>query len=151
MASGQLDSYALKNVHGLDTGEIKGSGAYGAVYKVTVDGVPCIAKQLHDILVDPEVPRRQRATIQQKFHGECVLLSQLRHPNVVHFVGVHYGRNQDDTSLIMECLDTDLLRCLQLETQPKIPIEVKLLILLDVSYGLLYLHTHSPHKSSIEI
>ena len=142
MASGQLASFALKNVLGLDTGEKKGSGAYGAVYKVTIDGVPCIAKRLHDILVDPEVPRRQRASIQQKFHGECTLLSQLKHPNVVHFVGVHYGRNQDDMSLIMECLDTDLARCL--ETQPNIPLEVKLLILLDVSYGLLYLHTHSP-------
>ena len=142
MASGQLASFALKNVLGLDTGEKKGSGAYGAVYKVTVDGVPCIAKRLHDILVDPEVPRRQRASIEQKFHDECVLLSQLRHPNVVHFVGVHYGSDQDDMSLIMECLDTDLARCL--ESQPNIPIEVKLSILLDVSYGLLYLHTHSP-------
>ena len=142
MASGQLASYALKNVYGLCTGEKKGSGAYGVVYKVTVDGVPCIAKRLHDILVDPGVPKRQRASIQQKSHGECVLLSQLRHPNVVHFVGVHYGSNQDDMSLIVECLDTDLARCL--ETQPNIPIEIKLSILLDVSYGLLYLHTHSP-------
>jgi len=142
MASGQLASFALKNVYGLSTGEKKGSGAYGAVYKVTVDGVPCIAKRLHDIFVDPGVPKRQRAAIQQKFHDECALLSQLRHPNVVHFVGVHYGSNQDDMSLIMECLDTDLARCL--ETEANVPIEVKLSILLDVSYGLLYLHTRSP-------
>ena len=143
MASDKLASFVLQteSVHGLDTGEKKGSGAYGAVYKVTVDGVPCIAKRLHDILVDPEVSQLERASIQQKFHDECVLLSQLRHPNVVHFVGVHYGSNQDDMSLIMECLDTDLARCLK--TQPKIPLEVKLSILLDVSYGLLYLHTHS--------
>ena len=60
----------------------------------------------------------------------------------MHFVGVHYGSNQDDMSLIMQCLDTDLARCL--ETQPNIPIEIKLSILLDVSYGLLYLRTHSP-------
>ena len=142
MASGKLPSFAFKCVQGLDTGEKKGSGSFGAVYKVTVNGVPCIAKRLHDILVNPEVPRKQRTSIKQKFHDECVLLSQLRHPNVVHFVGVHYGSNQDDMSLIMECLDTDLARCL--ETQPNIPIEVKLSILLDVSYGLLYLHTHSP-------
>ena len=142
MASGQLSSFTLKSVYGINTGEKKGSGAYGAVYKVTVDGVPCIAKRLHDILVDPKVPLKQKASIQQKFHGECTLLSQLRHPNVVHFVGVHYGRNQDDMSLIMECLDTDLAS--YLETQPNIPIEVKLSILLDVSYGLLYLHTCSP-------
>ena len=142
MASGKLPSFAFKCVQGLDTGEKKGSGSFGAVYKVTVNGVPCIAKRLHDILVNPEVPRRQRISIKQKFHSECVMLSQLRHPNVVHFVGVHYGRHEDDISLIMECLDTDLAR--YLESQPNIPIEVKLLILLDVSYGLLYLHTHSP-------
>jgi len=142
MASDQLAPFVLKNVHGLDTGEKKGSGSYGVVYEVTVDGVPCIAKRLHDILVSPEVPRKQRTYIEQKFRDECVLLSQLRHPNIVHFIGIHYGSNQDDMSLIMECLDTDLARCL--ETQPNISIEVKLSILLDVSYGLLYLHTHSP-------
>ena len=142
MASDKLVSLVLKSVHGLDTGEKKGSGAYGAVYKVTVDGVPCIAKRLHDILVSPDVSQGERASILNKFHDECVLLSQLRHPNLVHFVGVHYGSNRDDMSLIMECLDTDLARCLK--KQPNIPLEVKLLILLDVSYGLLYLHTHSP-------
>ena len=144
MASGKLASFALKSVHGLDTGdrEKKGWGAYGAVYKVTVDGTPCIAKRLHDILINPEVPRRQRAAIQQKFHDECMLLSQLRHPNVVHFLGVHYSSNQDDMSLIMERLDTDLAK--YLDAEPSIAIEVKLSILLDVSYGLLYLHTHSP-------
>jgi len=144
MASDQLAPFVLKSVHGLDTGEKKGSGAYGAVYKVTVDGVPCIAKRLHDILVNPDVSERQRTYIKQKFHDECVLLSQLRHPNIVHFVGVHCGSNQDDMSLILECLDTDLARCLQ--TQTNIPIEVKLSILLDVSCGLLYLHTLSPRK-----
>jgi len=142
MASGKLASLALKNVQNLDTGNRvrKGWGAYGAVYKVMVDGMPCIAKRLHDILVNPEVPQRQKDFIQQKFHDECVLLSKLRHPNIVHFVGVHYGSNEDGMSLIMECLDSDLAR--YLESQPNIPIEVKLSILLDVSYGLLYLHTH---------
>jgi len=144
MASGTPALFALQIVHGLDTSdrEKKGWGSYGSVYKVTVDGIPCIAKRLHDVLVNPEVPRRQRTAIHQKFYDECVLLSQLRHPNVVHFVGVHYGSNQDDMLLIMECLDTDLARCL--ETQPNIPLEVKLSILLDVSYGLLYFHTHFP-------
>jgi len=92
MASNQLTPYVLKNVHGLDTGERKGSGVYGVVCKVTVDGVPCIAKRLHDILVSPDVPRKQRAYIKKKFHDECVLLSQLSHPNIVHFVGVENWR-----------------------------------------------------------
>ena len=36
MASGKLGPFVLKNVQGLDTGEKKASGAYGAVYTVTV-------------------------------------------------------------------------------------------------------------------
>ena len=81
MASGQLSSFAECSRTG---SKKKGSGAYGAVYKVTVDGVPCIAKRLHDILVNPEVPRRQRTSIKQKFHDDqCASLSQLRHPDVL--------------------------------------------------------------------
>ena len=31
-----------------------------------------------------------------RFREECELLSGLRHPNVVQFMGVHYGRNEAD-------------------------------------------------------
>lgn len=139
----ELASFVLKNVHGLDAGEKKGSGAYGAVYKVIVNGIPCIAKRLHDILVNPQVPPREKASIQQKFREECILLSKLRHPHIVHFVGVHYAEN---LSLIMEWLHTDLANFLEdsFERGITIPISVKLSILLDVSYGLLYLHTYTP-------
>ena len=139
----ELAPFVLKNVRGLDAGERKGSGAYGAVYEVTVNGAPCIAKRLHDILVDPRVPAKEKKCVQKKFRNECVLLSKLRHPHIVHFVGVHYGEN---LSLIMECLHTDLASLLEDRFMKRviIPLSTKLSILLDVSYGLLYLHTHSP-------
>ena len=101
MASDELTPFVLKNVKGLDSDEKKGSGAYGAVYEVTVRGVTCIAKRIHDILVTQLSPR-ERTSVQRKFVAECVLLSKLRHPNVVHFVGVHYGRSKNDMSLIMD-------------------------------------------------
>ena len=41
----------IKSVEGLDEGNVRGRGSYGAVYEVRVNGVPCIAKRLHDILV----------------------------------------------------------------------------------------------------
>ena len=139
-----ITPFVLKSIKGLDSAEKKGSGAYGTVYKVTVKGVTCIAKRLHDILVDvTKVSSRERASIQRKFVAECALLSKLRHPNVVHFVGVHYGRSADDLSLVMECLHTDLAEFLEGCTK-EIPLSIKLSILLDVSYGLLYFHTHSP-------
>ena len=143
MADGVLAPFVLENV---ESGEKKSSGAYGAVYKVTVNGVTCIDKRLHDILVNPEVPRRQRESMRKKFLAECVILSKLRHPHIVHFVGVRCGPNPSDLSLVMECLHTDLAKFLE-DNQEKgvdIPLPIKLSILLDVSYGLLYLHTLTP-------
>ena len=143
MASKQdITPFVLKNVQGLDSGEQKGSGAYGAVYEVTVKGVTSIAKRLHHILVT-QVSRQERDSIQRKFVAECALLSTLRHPNVVHFVGVHYGKSKNDLSLVMECLHTDLAKFLE-GCSSAIPLSIKLSILLDVSYGLLYFHTHTP-------
>ena len=138
----ELAPFILRNIEGLESGEKKGFGAYGAVYEVSVRGVPYIAKRLHDNFVNQEVSRRERTAIQQKFRQECVTLSKLKHPNIVHFVGVHYGRVPGDVSLIMEKLNTDLRRCL--DTKPNIILPLKLSILLDVSYGLLYLHTLPP-------
>ena len=142
MDEDDLALFVLRDVLGLDLGEKIGSGAYGAVYEVTVKGVPCIVKRLHDILVDRRVSERERESIQKKFRQECVTLSKLKHPNIVHFVGVHYGRAPGDVSLIMEKLHTDLGE--YLDTKPNISLPLKLSILLDVSYGLLYLHTLSP-------
>ena len=145
MASGdELAPFVLTNVEGLhDSSQEreKGSGAYGVVYKVTVNGMPCIAKRLHAILTR-EVSRQEKDSVQAKFRNECIMLSKLQHPNIVHFVGVCYGKSVEELSLIMECLYTDLDK--YLETQPNIPLPDKLSILLDVSYGLLYLHTSNP-------
>ena len=143
----ELAPFVLPNVRGLASGDHKGSGAYGAVYEVIVYDVRCIAKRLHDILISPDVSPRERALVQEKFRQECILLSKLRHPNIVHFVGVLCGENPRDLMLIMERLNTDL--GIFLESHPaKIPLSIKLSILLDISYGLLYLHppfsTHSP-------
>ena len=141
-----LAPFVLEDVKELESGEKKGSGAYGAVYKVTVNGVTCVDKRLHEILVNPEVPRRERESIRDRFRAECVILSKLRHPHIVHFVGVRCGPNPGDLSLVTECLHTDLAKFLE-EHQEKgvvIPLSIKLSILLDVSYGLLYLHTLNP-------
>ena len=141
----ELSPYVLKDLKGLDptTSQAKGSGCYGSVYQVTVDGFPCVEKRLHDIVtgydrygsVSPEDIRR-------KFREDYVLLCKLRHPNIVQFIGVHYGSSQSDLILVMEALYMDLKKCLN--KHPTIPIYIKLSILLDVSYGLLYLHSQNP-------
>ena len=143
----QLARYEIKNVEGLDGDKkLGGAGSYGAVYEVMVEGVPRIAKQLHDILITPDVRPDQKQGIQERFYQECKLLSELDHPNIVKFVGVHFGskRRDFDVSLIMERLDTDLDKYLDPKKRPNVPIYIKLSILLDVSFGLLYLHIRKP-------
>ena len=113
------------------------------MYEVRVNGVPCIAKRLHDILVgrgghEPVRPEDRAGAI-SSFRQECDLLSRLRHPNVVQFMGVHYGRDEADISLIMEYMHMDLKHCMK--TYPNIPLPYKTRILRDVAYGLAYLHS----------
>ncbi len=133
-----LDALVVQ-VEGLGLEENKaGSGAYGCVFRVTVNGRDCIAKKLHNILLQ-ERSLGQRGNIVTKFRKECHILSGLNHPNIVSFVGVHYGSDKNDISLIMERLHSDLAKFV--ETHPDTNI---INILYDVSKGLHYLHSLSP-------
>ena len=130
-------------VKGLEEGKERGRGCYGAVYEVRLHGLPCIAKRLHDILVgrgrEKLVSGTESRAVIKRFREECVLLSRLRHPNIVQFMGVYYGRDEADISLIMEYLHMDLEQCIK--TYPNIPLSYKTSILRDVAYGLAYLHS----------
>ena len=118
-------------------------GAYGFVFKVTVQGVERIGKKLHSLYVN-NVSCQEKQAITSKFRNECGILSKLRHPNIVQFIGVHYGRRgKTDLTLIMECVSSDMQEFL--EGHPNLPLPVKLSILLDVSYGLVYLHEWDPN------
>ena len=130
------------DIKGLEDEERRGSGSFGAVFAVTVRGTSRIAKRLHSIMVGADVNQSERQGIKDRFLNECLLLSKLDHPNVVKFVGVHFSpQDRSDVTLIMEQLHMDLEKFLDPEQRPDIDIETKLSILLDVSSGLLYLHT----------
>ena len=102
-----------------------------------------VFKRLHDILVgrggQEPVGAEQRGGVIDKFRRECELHCGLRHPNIVQFMGVHYGHDEADISLIMEYMHMDLDHCMQ--TYPDIPLPYKTSILRDVAYGLAYLHS----------
>ena len=120
-----------------------GRGSYGAIYKVRAYGVPCIAKKVHEIFVTSEGPDKvgdkERKAVIASFRRECILLSGLRHPNIVQLIGAHFGQNWADMSLIMEAMHMDLEHCIT--TYPDIPHSYKIGILRDVAYGLAYLHS----------
>ena len=128
--------------------KIVGSGAYGNVVNVKVKSAPCVAKRIHDILLGTQgyesVGVDQWFPILRKFEQECKLLSTMRHPNVVQFIGVCELTPGEPRSLalVMERLHTDLRKYID-EAKVEIPLPVKLKILHDTSSGLLYLHSQS--------
>ncbi|KAL5505660.1 hypothetical protein EMCRGX_G007126 [Ephydatia muelleri] len=136
--------HTIHFLDGLDQRLEKGHGSFEAVYEVKLNGLPCIAKGLHEILLglrgNCKIAETDKQAIRQKFLNECVLLSKLKHPNIVQFLGVH--STKENEYLVMEYMHMDLAECL--ETYHDIPPSIKFSILHDVLYGLLHLHSQDP-------
>ena len=122
------------------TGKQLGGGSYGVVEELNVDGLVCAGKKIHDALVDQENQGAKR--IVDRYYRECNLLSELRHPHVVQFLGICFLPDSQLPVLVMEelhCSLDDLL-----ENTPDIPLHTKLSVLQDVARGLVFLHNRSP-------
>ena len=74
--------------------------------------------------------------------SECKLLSKLRHPNIVQFLGVSYIPDSNYPVLVMEKLETSLDDLL--ESAMKLSLDVKVHLLLGTIKGLVYLHCQNP-------
>ena len=80
--------------------------------------------------------------VMAKFEKECHLLSNLRHPYIVQFLGVYIEKASGAPVIVMEYLPTSLAACVQ--TKPNIPRYLQISMLHNVALGLAYLHGHSP-------
>jgi len=125
-----------------ETGTEIGVGAYGRVFEVDYYGTPCAAKEVHSILVHG-VSRQDFQQVRDNFLSECQQCAELRHPNVVQFLGVYYKSDSPALPiLVMEKMNESLRSTL--DNNSEIPMSIKLSILLDISLGLQYLHCHKP-------
>lgn len=126
-----------------ETDEILGSGAYGEVIVALYNGMRYASKKLHEALVenDERISPNDPNSPVRKFREECQRMSQLRHPNIVQFIGVYFKSNAPPC-LLMELLPIRLAGFL--EDKTSMGFDRKCLILLDVAKGLLCLHSHSP-------
>ena len=106
-----------------------GRGSYGTVYVALHSGKPCAAKQLHSF---------SRYDKLEYFVAEINILSALKHPSIVEFLGVYFS---DKTPiLVMELMWKNLYSLL--EEQPNQLFKLtKARILYDVACGLQYLHS----------
>ena len=131
------------------TGRTIGTGSYGSVEEVAIPGAVCAAKKIHDFFQDPrQVPREGIEKATCEFVKECQLLSTLRHPHIVQFLGVCFLPGSRMPALVMEKLVTSLHDLLNPEPSPStkryIPVSFKCSVLQNVASGLAFLHSHSP-------
>lgn len=137
----QLKNFTLKGVILLN--DELGSGAYGTVFKVKYGEVVSAAKKIHPVLIE-NVMSEEKQRIKDNFIQECLCCSNIRHPNIVHFVGVYYRSNQSSLPImVMELMDSNLSDFVK-NNQFRITLETKVSILYDVSKGLDFLHNHKP-------
>ena len=148
----ELQQFLLPNVR--LTGVRIGAGAYGSVEEVAVPGAICAAKKIHEVFLDrSEIPESEVRKSAAQFVRECQLMSTLRHPNIVQFLGVCFLPGSRLPALVMERLLTSLHDLLDPETdtspppdapKPFLPLSLKCSILHNVACGLAYLHERSP-------
>ena len=147
----ELRPFVLSNVQ--LSGTRIGAGAYGSVEEVTIP-VCAAAKKIHDLFQDrSEIPDDDILKASTQFVKECQLMSTLRHPYIVQFLGVCFFRGSRLPALVMERLLTSLHDLLAPETQPPpdaprplsfFTIGLKCSVLHNVASGLDYLHQQSP-------
>ena len=141
-----------------------GNGAYGTITEIKYCGTQCAAKEIHSALLpellagvsnvehdealskvvfhkgDPE------SLIVEKFCAEIKILSEIRHPNFVQFIGVFFRETSPFPVLVMELMRTSLACCLTQcgADRQRFPLSIKLFILQDVARALVYLHSQEP-------
>ena len=85
-----------------------GHGSYATVLELEYMGLKCAGKKIHEMLL-----RQGGASYTvRRFEEECRLLSQVRHPNVVQFLGVHFQQGVPAPILVLEFLPINLSKAL---------------------------------------
>ena len=131
-----LEPYKLSKVKFTD--HELGRGSYATVIELNHKGKKCAGKKIHEVLL---MAGNEAYTI-CRFEEECRLMSQVCHPNIVEFFGVHFPKGSRIPILVMEFLPINLTYCI--EKEDGLPMEMKYSILNDVAQGFFYLHSQTP-------
>ena len=119
--------------------ESLGIGSYGAVYKAMCDDLPCAAKILHPTLFQFTAPGT--TSVMQKFEQECRLLSAIKHPHIVQYLGMYHDPESRLPVLLMELMDESLTRFLERSDKP-LPYHTEVNLCHDIALALSYLHSN---------
>lgn len=141
-AASSVSEYKYENVKICKTEDsFLGMGSYGAVYKATCDELPCAAKILHLVHLPLKAGDVNTQKVITKFDMECRLLSHIRHPNIVQYLGMCRHPDTDLPVLLMELMDEGLTTFLEKSVNP-LDYHIQLNLCHDVALALAYLHRH---------
>ena len=145
MADQQVRRIGFESVE-LFRDQILGVGSYGAVCKAKCDSLVCAAKVIHPTLYDPLAqmqmsPQREHRLPMRRFEQECELLSSIRHPNIILYLGMHQDEQSGLPVLLMELMDDSLTHFLESSRQP-IPHHIQVNICHDIALALSFLHSN---------
>lgn len=126
--------------------QILGMGSYGTVYKAKCDDLPCAAKVLHPTMLAnrPQAIAHKKSRIApiRKFEQEIELLSAIRHPYIVQYLGIHHDSDTGLPILLMELMDNNLTWFLSSSDKP-LPYYLQVNLCHDISLALSFLHSNS--------
>ena len=116
-----------------------GIGSYGAVCKAMCDDLPCAAKILHRTLFQFTAPGA--TNIMRKFEQECCVLSAIKHPHIIQYLGTYHDPESRLPVLLMELMDQSLTRFLEQSHEP-LPYHIEVNLCHDITLALSYLHSN---------
>ena len=109
-----------------------GTGSYGNVVKAKLDDLACAAKILHQVIFTGK-------SIVSRFDQECTILRDLKHPNIVQFLGMVNDPSSGHLILLMEMMQQSLTQFLELP--PKLlPFYLQVNISHDIALAVAHLH-----------
>ena len=130
--------FHYQKVELLKTEEL-GVGSYGAVCKAMCDDLLCAAKILHRTLFQFTASRA--TSVMHKFEQECRLLSAIKHPHIVQYLGTYHDPELRLPVLLMELMDESLTRFLEQSHEP-LPYHTEVNLCHDIALALSYLHSN---------
>ena len=113
-----------------------GIGSYGSVYRAKCDQLPCAAKVLHPVLVNPKKRRNL-----QRFKQECQFLRGIRHPHIVQYLGTCRDPESGHPVLLMELMDDSITYFLE-DSPERLPFHLEVNLCHDIALALDYLHSN---------
>lgn len=137
-ADPDLKEFFLEDVQ--STGRILGAGAFGIVEELMVGGTLYVGKKLHSSLLDAQNDGIDKLI--NRFISECKLMSKVRHPNIVQFIGLCQLQDSVHPALVMEKFNVNMASII--ETHKNLPLVLIIRLFKDIIKALIYLHCQKP-------